>query len=237
MIQYHHRDVLDGAGDGVFRGGGGYRLGNRETDSVFWDHYRCVFGACAGAALYRRSFFEMAGMFDEDFFAYLEDVDINFRAVRLGLRCLYVPGAKVYHMGSQTSGSRLNMFTVSQTTLNMIRVVVHNYPASILLRQCPVVFFQHFGWMCMMLSARQFSAYLTGIRAALQNFPAMLEKRRRWHRRKVISDSRLWELIASSENDVVDCVLRRRVLQGKGAGWLRLYKRIFLSDVSPENVG
>ena len=154
MIRYSKRNVLDGLGDGVLRGGVGYRLGNQEPDGVLWEHPMRVFGPCAGAALYRRSFFENAGMFDEDFFAYLEDVDINFRAVRLGLLCLSVPGARVYHMGSQTSGSRLNSFTVSQTTHNMIRVVVHNYPLSILLRQWPVIVLHHFGWFALMLWSR-----------------------------------------------------------------------------------
>ncbi len=189
-----------------------------------------VFGACAGAALYRRSFFEKAGMFDEDFFAYLEDVDINFRAMRLGLRCLSVPGAKVYHMGSQTSGGRLNTFTVSQTTHNMIRVVVHNYPLSILLRQWPVIVLHHFGWLALMLFSRHFSAYLKGIRAALRSFPSMLKKRGQWNIRKPIPDSLFWKIVTGSERDVMACVLRRRRLQGKSAGWVRLYIKIFHSD-------
>jgi GT2 family glycosyltransferase len=196
-----------------------------------------VFGACAGAALYRRSFFEKAGLFDEDFFAYLEDVDINFRAVRLGLSCLSVPGARVDHMGSQTSGSRLNTFTVSQTTQNMIRVVVHNYPLSILLRQWPVIVLQHFGWMAMMLLSRHFSAYLKGIRAALRSFPAMLKKRGQWNTRKTISDSHFWKLVVIAEMDVMACILRRRVLQGKSAGWVRLYMKIFHSDAIEKKVG
>lgn len=236
MIRYTDRHLLDGVGDGVFRGGGGYRLGNLEPDGVLWEHPASVFGACAGASLYRRSFFESAGLFDEDFFAYLEDVDINFRAARLGLRCLSVPGARVYHMGSQTSGSRLNPFTVSQTTHNMIRVVVHNYPLSVLLRQWPGIVLQHLGWLVLMLLRRHFSAYLKGMRAALRSFPAMLKKRAQWGTRKTISDSRFWELVTGSEIDVMACVLRRRSLQGKSAGWVRLYMNIFHSHAAEKKV-
>jgi GT2 family glycosyltransferase len=237
MIRYSNRYVLDGVGDGVFMGGGGYRLGNQEQDGVMWDHPKRIFGACAGAALYRCSFFEKTGMFDEDFFAYLEDVDINFRAVRLGLRCLSVPGAKVYHMGSQTSGSRLNTFTVSQTTQNMIRVVVHNYPLSILRHQWPVIVSQHLGWFVLMLFSRHFSAYLKGIYSALRNFPAMMKKRGWWNNRNTISDSQFWMLVSSSEIDVLACILRRRELQGKSAGWVQLYMKLYHSDAIGKKVG
>lgn len=238
MIRYSDRNVLDGVGDGVFRGGGGYRLGNREPDGTLWEQPMRVFGACAGAALYRRSFFENAGMFDEDFFAYLEDVDINFRAVRLGLRCLSVPGARVYHMGSQTSGSRLNTFTVSHTTCNMIRVVIHNYPLSILIRQWPVIVMHHFGWFVLMLFSRNLSAYLKGIRDALRCMPSMLKKRRQWNIRKTIPDSLFWKTVTCSEIDVMACVVRRRKLQGKSAGWARLYMKVFLhSDTIGKKAG
>lgn len=99
MMNFHNREFIDGAGDAVLRGGVGYRLGTMEKDC---DHYqvdREVFGACAGAALYRREFFDRAGLFDEDFFAYLEDVDLNIRANRLGLRCMYLCDTVVYHIG------------------------------------------------------------------------------------------------------------------------------------------
>jgi len=228
MIQYFNRKLLDGAGDGVFRGGFGYRLGAREPDSALWDHPMRVFGACAGAALYRRSFFEKVGMFDEDFFAYLEDVDINFRAARLGLRCLYVPGARVYHMGSQTSGSRLNTFTVHQTTWNMVRVVVQNYPASILLRKWPVILLHHFGWLFLMAWRRQFPSYLKGIRSALRSCPAMRIKRNQWTARKTIPDSLFWEMVVQSEKDILISTLRRGEFQGQAARLIRLYMKLFI---------
>ncbi|MBI5589573.1 MAG: glycosyltransferase family 2 protein [Deltaproteobacteria bacterium] len=236
MIQYHNRKLLDGAGDGVFRGGGGYRLGTREPDGALWDHPVRVFGACAGAALYCRVFFEEAGKFDEDFFAYLEDVDINFRAARLGLRCLYVPGARVYHMGSQTSGSSLNTFTACWTTQNMIRVVVHNYPLSILLRQWPVIMLHHFGWLILMILRRQFPSYIKGIRAAFYGFPVMLKKRNRWRTRKTVSDSEFWDMVVRSEKDILDSALRRRGFHGQSSRLIRLYMKIFHGMNSGKNM-
>jgi GT2 family glycosyltransferase len=56
-----------------------------------------VFGACAGAALCRRSLFDEVGLFDEDFFLLSEDTDFNLRCLIAGKRCLYVPEARVRH--------------------------------------------------------------------------------------------------------------------------------------------
>lgn len=63
-----------------------------------------VFGASAGAAIYRRQMWDQLGGFDERFFAYLEDVDLAWRAQVSGWRCVYIPGAMVRHQGSATLG-------------------------------------------------------------------------------------------------------------------------------------
>jgi GT2 family glycosyltransferase len=65
-----------------------------------------VFGASAGAALYRRSMLDEIGGFDESFFAYLEDADVAWRARMMGWRCLYAPAALVHHHHSTTLGHR-----------------------------------------------------------------------------------------------------------------------------------
>lgn len=231
MIQYARRDRLDGCGDGVWRGGGGYRLGHQEPDGDFWQDPMPVFGACAGAAFYRRSFFEIAGMFDESFFAYMEDVDINFRAVRLGLRCLTVPDARVYHMGGQTTGGKkLNPFIVLRTTDNMIRLVFYNYPQSILIRWWPLIALHFFGWFIRVAWNRQLLPYLKGIQSVIHNMPSILEKRRGWHHRSTISDRQFWHIVTHSERDVLACLIRRRMLLGKPLGWINLYMTMFHCD-------
>ncbi|MDW8352289.1 MAG: glycosyltransferase family 2 protein [Anaerolineae bacterium] len=63
-----------------------------------------VFGASGGACLYSRAMLDEIGLLDERFFAYLEDVDLAWRAQRAGWRCLYVPQARVLHRASATSG-------------------------------------------------------------------------------------------------------------------------------------
>lgn len=97
MLRYDPPHVIDSAGDmfdlrrGTPRCMGEGEPGDRYVERAW------VFGACAGAAIYRRSLFEDIGTFDEDFYFSSEDVDIDFRALLGGHRCLYVPEAVVYH--------------------------------------------------------------------------------------------------------------------------------------------
>jgi GT2 family glycosyltransferase len=104
-----HDGSVNAAGDAFdIRGRGGYNRGLHEPDGPRFDEPRLVFGACAGAAIYRRSLFADIGLFDEAFRLSWEDVDIDLRAVLAGHRCLYVPGAVVHHtQGASSDASRL----------------------------------------------------------------------------------------------------------------------------------
>lgn len=85
-----------------------------------------IFSACAGAAIYRTAVFEKIGLFDEIHFAYLEDVDIGYRARIFGYYNYYEPGALVYHAGSATSGSRYNEFKTRLSARNSILLIYKN---------------------------------------------------------------------------------------------------------------
>ncbi len=97
MVLYHDRRRMNAAGDvySLPRAVGKNR-GILQPVDRFNSPCR-VLGACAGAALYRRSLFDDIGLFDEDFFLMSEDTDINIRALIAGRKCMYVPTAIVYH--------------------------------------------------------------------------------------------------------------------------------------------
>jgi len=177
MINYHQRELLDGAGDGMLRGGVGYRYGTMERDSKKYNQEGEVFGACAGAALYTKRFFKTAGLFDEDFFAYLEDVDLNLRARRLGLRCYYVPSAVVYHIGSATTGSKINPMTVRLSTKNNINIIVKNYPVSLFITFLPAIVIYQFFWLLFVIKKGAIIPYLKGISGGITQMWKMLNKR------------------------------------------------------------
>lgn len=96
-------DRIDSAGDGMAVIGAGYKRGHGRP-AVQYETATEVFGACAAAALYRRSLLEEIGGFDEDYFLVHEDGDLNFRARLLGHRCIYVPEARVRHCVNTSIG-------------------------------------------------------------------------------------------------------------------------------------
>ena len=86
--------------------------GGRDDRRRSYDKSVPVFSACGGAAIYRRSVFEEIGYFDEEHFAYLEDIDVGYKSRIAGYDNIYCPAALVWHVGSGTSGSKYNSFKV-----------------------------------------------------------------------------------------------------------------------------
>jgi GT2 family glycosyltransferase len=101
VLMFDDRARIDSAGDqlGLFPS----QIGHGALDSDRFAEEREILSACAAAAAYRRAVFDTVGLFDERFFAYVEDVDLGVRAQLAGFRCLFVPGARVYHHASATS--------------------------------------------------------------------------------------------------------------------------------------
>ena len=227
MLNFHQRAILDGAGDGYLRGGAGYRLGTMEEDGPPYDHDRDVFGACAGAALYRRDFFARVGLFDQDFFAYLEDVDLNLRARRVGCRCRFLAAAIVWHIGSATSGSKINPLTIRLSTRNNINVLAKNYPLSLALRYLPAICLYQLAWFLFNLKKGMLLPYLQGLRQGLAELPGMLAKRR-MNAAGSISVAAFDNILRQAERDAVDSIMARRRAAGKGNALLRAYARILL---------
>lgn len=135
MIQMYHPELIDSAGDlytlmgwGVCRGTGRPVSNYTQPDEIFT--------ACAGAAIYRRSAFEKIGYFDESHFAYLEDIDVGYRAKIYGYKNIYCPTALVYHVGSGTSGSKYNSFKVKLSARNSVYLNYKNMPLAQLILNC-----------------------------------------------------------------------------------------------------
>jgi GT2 family glycosyltransferase len=127
MILYQERTKIDDAGDEYTLLGWTKKVGNGKSAELYQNE-REIFSACAGAAIYRRSIFHEIGYFDENFFAYMEDVDISYRARIYGYKCLYCPKAVVYHVGSGTSGCKYNTFKIRIAARNNIYVPYKNMP-------------------------------------------------------------------------------------------------------------
>ena len=136
MIQMYHPELLDDAGDMYSILGWAYQRGVGRSVNLYQKSCR-VFSACAGAAIYRRAVFDEIGLFDELHFAYLEDIDVGWRAKLYGYDNVYCPDAAVYHVGSGTSGSRYNSFKVRLAARNCIYLNYKNMPGWQLLLNAP----------------------------------------------------------------------------------------------------
>lgn len=127
MLMWDKPELLDDAGDRYCVLGWAYGRGKGRPAEQY-DRHAEVFSACGGAAIYRRAVFEEIGYFDEEHFAYLEDLDIGYRARIHGYRNYYTPAAKVLHFGSASTGSRYNEWKTKQSSANNVYVIGKNMP-------------------------------------------------------------------------------------------------------------
>ena len=129
MLKFHERERIDDAGDlYTLLGWGAQRGVDRRADEKRYEKPCTVFSACAGAAIYRKEVFDRIGLFDRMHFAYLEDIDVGYRAMLYGYKNVYAPKAVVYHIGSGTTGSKYNDFKVRLAARNNIYLLRKNMP-------------------------------------------------------------------------------------------------------------
>lgn len=127
MLQMSQPDLIDDAGDFYSALGWAFADGKGKPQEKYRSE-RKIFSSCAGAAIYRRAIFNEIGLFDEVHFAYLEDLDIGYRANVCGYENWFLPKAKVYHVGSGTTGSMHNGFKVKYSARNNVYLIYKNMP-------------------------------------------------------------------------------------------------------------
>jgi GT2 family glycosyltransferase len=205
MLGYEDKTLLDGAGDGYRRGGLPGRIGHREKDIGQFDAPRYILGACGGAAIYRRAMLDDIGLLDEDYFAYLEDVDLGLRAQSAGYKCFYVPTAIVYHLGCGTTGSGYSPLVVKLSSQNNINTIVKNIPFPLLAKFLPqICYWQAFYLAVVVVRGGQIWPWMKGVFGALLLLPKMLAKRQEINRKRKVGLDYLESIIVQSENDLAD---------------------------------
>lgn len=184
LLLFDRRDHIHSAGDTYSRRG---RPGNRgvwQRDNGQYDREEEVFGACAGAALYRRMALDEAAridgdVLDRDFFMYCEDVDLSWRLRLRGWSIVYAPDAVVYHRVSATGGGTLASYYVARNT---VCVILKDLPSPLLMKNAVrIAFDQAFDLLRTLPHLREAAARarIRGMCAALVLVPRMAHKRRR----------------------------------------------------------
>jgi GT2 family glycosyltransferase len=177
MISHGRNHELDGAGDS-------YRV-----DGVAWPRYQGaplstahltveeVFSASGGACLLRRDAFLDAGQFDERYFCYHEDVDLGFRLRLRGWRCLFLPNAVVWHVGSAIAGKG-SEFSVYHAHRNNVWTYAKDMPSPHLWMYLPSHLAMNLASVGTLLLKGRGAAVLRAKWDALRGLPSILRSRR-----------------------------------------------------------
>lgn len=178
MLNYYDRTLIDAAGDVLTHAGNIIGRGYGEKDSEKYNKIEHVFGACAGAGLYRREVFDTVGYFDEDYFAWFEDADHHFRSQLAGYRSLYVPTARCYHKRGATA-KKMSALAVRLHARNHLYYLIINIPSAIFWTNFFLIFFSRMkNWMTI-IQRGDVKALSWAWRSVIGGLPKLLEKRRR----------------------------------------------------------
>lgn len=135
LIDARDQRLLDGQGDCYHVSGLMWR--RKHGQSVNSAPSRLPFFApCAASALYQRAAVQDVGGFDEDYFCYIEDVDLGFRLRLAGYQCLHVHAAVCYHVGSGIT-ERESDFSIYHGHRNLVWTYFKNMPSGLFWRYLP----------------------------------------------------------------------------------------------------
>lgn len=183
---------LYSAGQALTRDGRALELGAGEEQRPEHLRPREVFGVCGAACLLRRELFEAElGGYDESYFAFYEDVDLNVRAQIAGRRFAYVPEAVVWHAGNAAWSTGFEWPGAENARLvarNRLATQLKFMPLAALPRIAAV----ECGALLRAARERRFLATLGGKLAALRRLHALLRERRRLRRAGDVRRARRW---------------------------------------------
>jgi GT2 family glycosyltransferase len=196
MLLFAERHKIHSAGDGFGSNGIPINRGVWQPDTGQFDADTYIFGGCGGAVAYRREMLAEIGLFDEDLFMYMEDVDLNWRAQLAGYRVVFAPQAVVYHHLSATGGGVIASYYTGRNTIWVLAkdlpgVVFRRHWAKIVGAQLKIALDAARAWRGEAARAR-----LKGQAAGLLGLPRWLRKRRLVHRQQRVSDEYLLGLLS-----------------------------------------
>lgn len=170
-------NTIDSAGDGYATIMRGFKRGEGQPASAFADR-QYVFGACAGAALFRRKMIDEIGFLDRDFFVIHEDVDMSFRAQLSGWKVLHVPQAMAFHRVRSSIGTMSDM-AVYYTVRNSELTKIKNMPLGLFMRLLfQFILGEAAEFLYFAVKHRRLGVYLKAKLDVLKHLPGVIRKRR-----------------------------------------------------------
>jgi GT2 family glycosyltransferase len=188
------KKTLDAVGTEYSIYGAPFPRGRNEQDTGQYDEPSEVFGGAGGASMYRVSLLKEIGLFDEDFFAYYEEDDINFRAHLKGWRVMTAPKAVVYHDIGGTSG-KIKGFTVQQTAQNFWFLYTKNMPGWLFWKYLPLASLWYFLMFVDRTRKGAFTYFIKGWFGSIRLFFKTLAKRRDIQKNRTITPKQASEFL------------------------------------------
>jgi len=212
--------TYDSTGDQYSVWGLPYPRGRDEPVSKKYHAQRDIFGASGGASLYRTAMLRKVGLFDQDFFAYYEDIDLSFRAQLAGWKVAYVPESIVYHAQGLTSARIGNGFTTYQYMKNLPLVIVKDVPFAMWWKIVPRFWLAYSMSFANAVFKKGFGkAALRGLGMAIVLTPKKFVERRHIQRSKRATNEYIWSLFL---HDLPPSAHKLRAIR---AAWWRLRGR------------
>jgi GT2 family glycosyltransferase len=194
LMDANNPSLFDGAGDAYHISGLVWRTRRRGRSNSSLRESKEIFSPCAAAAMYRKDVFLEAGGFDEDYFCYVEDVDLGFRLRLLGHRCMYVPESVVYHVGSAVTGRRSD-FSVYHGHRNLVWTFIKNMPGVLFWVLLPLHVALNIATVIYFALHGRGSVIARAKRDAINAIPAIWRKRRRIQSTRVATTREIWRLM------------------------------------------
>jgi GT2 family glycosyltransferase len=207
--------TLDSTGEQYTIWGLPFPRGRGEAAGKQYDKQTVVFGASGGASIYRVKMLEEIGLFDEDFFAYYEDVDLSFRAQLAGWKVGYVPDAVVHHQIGATGGKVKGLYTY-QTLKNLPLLLWKNVPWALMPKIWPRLVMVYLAFVASALARGQIWPILMGLVMGTIYWPKKLVERRRIQKGRKVTSAYINSIIV---HDLPPQAHRLRKLR---SGWWRV---------------
>ncbi len=183
ITQYNHPELIDGSGDVYNFSGNAWKRGYGYPVSSAPKEPERIFSPNAAAAFYKRDVFLQVGGFDEDYFSYFEDVDLGFRINLAGGQCVFLPSARVEHVGSTSTGQDSD-FAVYHHHRNSDWTFLKNMPAALFVFYLPIRIIANLIFFLKYLAHRRGRIVLKAKWDAFLKTGAMLKKRRNIQRHR-----------------------------------------------------
>jgi GT2 family glycosyltransferase len=187
--------ILDGVGDHYHISGlvwrGQYGITQRDEHLVM----REIFSPCSAAALYRRQALVDVRGFDEDYFCYIDDMDVGFRLRLAGYSAIYVPDAVVHHIGSASSGGRYSDFSTYYGHRNLVWTFVTNMPGVLFWLFLPLHLVLNFVSIFVVTVRGQGRVILRAKWDAILGLASAWAKRKHIQERRIASIREIWRVL------------------------------------------